>query len=311
MLEASWLANGGFHSTVCFIGILSFLGTLHHTRHSKGNPIFVTALALLLFYGIRTGTGTAGFNMRLMLGAHPLLAVTAMTGIARTVLLIRWFQRLSARVLYTTFLLAVMFLGLFTARRVSRSAYPALNQVFLEAKSRSVPVRYFGQPYAALFYGVKHNVETLANLTNFQNVPLHTPPAIVVVESSSPEETHKVNMHLKTHESLQYDYQSLEHPVLSHRLRAMEQAFFPSTEELRGLARAPVPQTNELSIWVPRDPPPVHHSSYSRAGQISYEWLSYYYHGDGDCQIVPRDHPYAWRYYRYLLPRLQRIFWQE
>jgi hypothetical protein len=69
----------------------------------------------------------------------------------------------------------------------------------------------------------------------------------------------------------------------------------------------PAPEKPELAIWVPRDPSPVPPASYADAGRVPYEWLSYYYHGDSDCQIVPRDHPYAWRYYRYLLPRLRQL----
>lgn len=308
VLEAFWLANGSVHSTICFIGITLFLGTWYRSRNSQGNPIFATALFLLIFYGVRTGIGIAGFNMRLLLGANPLLAITALTGIARSTLLSRWYRIPMARALSVTLLLAALVISITSVRRLSRSAYPTLNQVFLEASSLSVPVRYFGQPYPALFFGVKHNVETLANLTNFQNVPLHTPPAIVVVESDSHVDKQELGRHLRTHDDLQYDYRSFEHPVVSNRLRAMEQAFFPSTEELWQLARTPATVKPELSVWVPRDTLAVNHSNYSESGKISYEWMSYYYHGDGDCQITPRDHPYAWRYYLYLLPRMQEYF---
>jgi len=305
--EAFWLANGGLHSTLCLIGIAAFLATVRRHGRSPGDPVFVTALTVLAFYAVRTGAGVAGFNMRLLLGVNPLLAITAMARMAHGIPARRWPYRPPTPALLVALLLAAAVPSFASARRVSRSAYPELEQAFLQAKSLSVPVRYFGQPYAALFFGVKHNVETLTNATDFESAPLHAPPAVVVVEANSPAETHPATQALTAIDNLEYDYRTFEHPVLSSRLRAMEEAFFPSTKQLWQIARMPAPEKPELAIWVPRDPSPVPPASYADAGRVPYEWLSYYYHGDSDCQIVPRDHPYAWRYYRYLLPRLRQL----
>ena len=307
VLEAFWLANGGMHATLCLIGLCAFLFTMRRHGRSPGDPVFVTALTVLAFYAVRTGARVAGFNARLLLGVNPLLAITAMAGIVRAIPASRWLHRPPARALLAALLLAAAASGLASARRVSRSAYPELEQAFLQATSLSVPVRYFGQPYAALFFGVKHNVETLVNSSDFNSVPLHAPAAVVVVEAHTPTETHPVTQALAAIDSLEYDYRAFEHPVLSSRLRAMEETFFPSTHQLWQIARTPAPEKPELAIWVPRNPSPVPPASYADAGRVPYEWLSYYYHGDSDCQIVPRDHPYAWRYYRYLLPRLRQL----
>ena len=307
VLEAFLIANGGMHTTVCVIGVTAFLVTVRRNRLSPGAPIFVTGIAVFTLYALRTGTGMAGFNTRLLLGANPLLAITAIAGLARTISPWRWTQLLPARTLFAALLLAAMLSGLADAWRVSRTAYPELEQAFLQAKSMSVPVRYFGQPYAALFFGVKHNVETLANATDFEVAPLHMPPAVIAVEASSPEEKHQVAQAIATIDSIEYDYRTYEHPVLSNQLRHIEEAFFPSTDQLWHLVRSPLPETAELVVWFPRNSVPVPPSSYADADQVPYEWLSYYYHGDGDCQIVPRDHPYAWRYHRYLLPRLRNL----
>ncbi len=307
VLEAFWLANGGLHSTLCLIGIAAFLATMRRHGRSPGDPVFVTALTVLAFYAVRTGAGVAGFNTRLLLGVNPLLAITAMAGMAHAIPARRWPHRPPARALLAALLLAAAVPGFASARRVSRSAYPELEQAFLQAKSLSVPVRYFGQPYAALFFGVKHNVETLANASDFNSVPLHAPAAVVVVEARTLAETRPVAQALAAADIAEYDYRALPHPVLSSRLRTMEEAFFPSTQQLWQIALTPAPEKPELVIWVPRDPSPVPPASYTDAGRVPYEWLSYYYHGDSDCQIVPRDHPYTWRYYRYLLPRLRQL----
>ncbi len=308
VLEAFWLVNGKLHSMFCMIGIAAFFFTMHRNKRSPANSVVMTGLAVLAFYTLRTGAGIAGFNTRLMLGVNPLLAITAMAGLARANRSFLWLQRLPARALLATLLLATAASGFASARHVSRSAYPELEQAFLQAKSLSVPLRYFGQPYAALFFGVKHNVEILANATDFESVPLHDPPAVIVVESQSPDEISSVAHTLNAIDNLEYDYRSFAHPALSNRLRHIEEAFFLSTDKLWQLANTTVPDNPKIEIWVPRSPESVSPGSYADSGHVSYEWLSYYYHGDGDCQIVPRDHPYAWRYYRYLLPRLRQLF---
>jgi hypothetical protein len=307
VLEAFWLANGGLHATLCLIGIAAFLATVRRHGRSPGDPVFATALTVFAFYAVRTGAGVAGFNMRLLLGVKPLLAITAMTGVAHAIPARRWSPRPPARALLATLLLVPAVSGFASARRISGSAYPELERAFLQATSLSIPVRYFGQPYAALFFGVKHNVETLANASDFNTVPLHTPAAVVVVEARTSADTRPVAQALAAADIVEYDYRALPHPILSSRLRAMEEAFFPSTRQLWEIARTPDPEKPELAIWVPRNPSVVPPASYTDAGQVPYEWLSYYYHGDGGCQIVPRDHPYAWRYYRYLLPRLRQL----
>lgn len=308
VLEAFWLVNGEIHSMLCVVGITAYVLTMRSSTHSSANSVFITGLAVLTLYTLRTGTGIAGFNTRLMLGANPLLAITAMAGLARTTRAWSWLPSLPTRILLSAMLFVIAASGFANARHFSHSAYPALEQAFLQAKALSVPLRYFGQPYAALFFGVKHNVETLANATNFTSTPLDNPPAVIVVESQSPSETRGVTHTLSTTDSVEYDYQSFAHPAISSRLRNIEEAFFLSTKKMWQLAYTPIPEKPTIEIWVPRNPASVPPASYADSGQVSYEWLSYYYHGDGICQIVPREHPYAWRYYRYLFPRLQQLF---
>ena len=201
-------------------------------------------------------------------------------------------------------MLSIVFLD---AGRLSRTPFPILEEAFIRARRLGVPVRYFGQPYSALFFGLKHNVETLVNGPDLEDVPLEDWSSVVAIEAESLYEIEHVWEDSGKFSLEEYRKVVYPNPAAASRLRTIEEEFFPSTELLWSVAASVDNQVPVMAIWTPKHPSPVEPGSFANAGVVSYEWLSYYYHGDGDCQIVPRGHEYAYRYYFYLFPRLLQM----
>ena len=308
VLESFWILNGPIHSVIVVIGLSSFALTSKAKRNPCAQAAFLTGVLVLGSYFLRTALGLAGFNTRLMAGASPMLAIAAVAGISSLIGRARWtIPRLASGSLAAIAFGAMLSNSFVEAGSFSRTAYPNLEQAFVRAGSLGVPVRYFGQPYPALFFGLKHNVETLANWSDMGPLSLKELPSVVVVEAQSQPEAELTWEILSTSVSERYDSLIYLNPAASYRIRAIEEEFFPSTELLWSIASSSDKHQPVLAIWTPRYTPLVEPSTFANAGVVPYHWLSYYYHGDGDCQITPRGHPYSYRYYRYLFQRWKQI----
>jgi len=308
VLETLWLVNGPVHSVIGLVGLVGFVLTFRVKRSRLSRTAFFTGVLVLMLYTLRTAFGLSGFNTRLLTGVSPMLAIAVVSGYSGLAGRVRWtIPRSFVAALAVIVLVVMLSIAFLDAGRLSRTSFPILEEAFIRARTLGVPVRYFGQPYPALFFGLKYNVETLVNGPDLESIPLEDWSSVVAIEAESLNEIEHMWEHSDKFIAEEYRKAVYPNPAAANRLRTIEEEFFPSTELLWSVAASVDNQEPVMAILIPKHPSPMDPASFANTGVVSYEWLSYYYHGDGDCQITPRGHPYAYRYYLYLFPRLLQM----
>lgn len=239
---------------------------------------------------------------RLLGGVYPLLALSTLFTLMRLWNRLLPSRQVIRRVAFAGIVaLALPFSIIQSTLQVtvaSRTAYAVVDRVMADAAQRDLPVRYFGNMWVGMFYGLLRHVEVVTNESSLD--VLTQDHLSVLIFENPPGGLHPTLAALRADprfDPTQYKVETYPH-LSEYRPRDGES--YLSTSDFRSLRRIPLTpdvERSTLEVWIPRDP----EGAFEARSLVDPEVPAYILHYSGTGCSTPRHYGYGTKNYYDLL----------